>query len=154
GSYIHMGGKIGVLVEVNCETDFVARTPEFQQFVHDIAMHVCAVEPLYVRREDVPQEVVERERQIAREQALADPRMKGKPESVIEKIIEGRLNKFFAETVLEEQPFIKDNSRTVGELVKELIAKTGENIRIRRFIRYKLGEDVDADRPTAPPTEA
>lgn len=154
GSYIHMGGKIGVLVEVNCETDFVARTPEFQQFVHDIAMHVCAVEPLYVRREDVPEEVIERERHIAREQALADPRMKGKPESVIEKVVEGRLNKFFAETVLEEQPFIKDNSRTVGELVKELIAKTGENIRIRRFIRYKLGEEADADRSSAAPAEA
>jgi elongation factor Ts len=149
GSYIHMGGKIGVLVEVNCESDFVARNPEFQQFVHEIAMHICAVEPLYVRREDVPQEAIHKERQIAREQALSDPKMKGKPEPVIEKIVEGRLAKFFAETVLEEQPFIKDQTRTVGELVKELIAKTGENIRIRRFTRYKLGEESDAGQQPA-----
>lgn len=152
GSYIHMGGKIGVLVEVNCETDFVARNPEFQRFVHEIAMHVCAVEPAYVRREEVPAEVIEKERQIAREQALADPKMKGKPEPVIEKTVEGRLAKFFAETVLEEQPFIKDQTRTVGELVKEMIAKTGENIRIRRFTRYKLGEELDAGQPPAAST--
>jgi len=151
GSYIHMGGKIGVLVEVNCETDFVARHPEFQQFVHELAMHVCAVEPLYVRREDVPLETLEKERRIAREQALSDPKMKGKPEPVIEKTVEGRLAKFFAETVLEEQPFIKDQTRTIGELVKEMIVKTGENIRIRRFTRYKLGEDLNSDQPPATP---
>jgi elongation factor Ts len=150
GSYIHMGGKIGVLVEVNCETDFVARNPEFQQFVHEIAMHVCAVEPRYIRREDVPEAEIQKEREIARDQALADPKLKGKPESVIEKVIEGRLTKFFAETVLEEQPFIKDQAKTVSELVKEMIARTGENVRIRRFTRYKLGEDMDASQLLTP----
>jgi elongation factor Ts len=149
GSYIHTGGKFGVLVEVNCESDFVARNTNFQTFVHEMAMQICAAEPLYVRREDVPEVVLEKERQIAREQALADPKMKGKPEAVIEKTVEGRLAKFFTETVLEEQPFIKDQTRTVGELVKEMIAKTGENIRIRRFTRYKLGEDLDSGQPPA-----
>ncbi|MCS6806213.1 MAG: translation elongation factor Ts [Acidobacteriota bacterium] len=144
GSYIHTGGKFGVLVEVNCESDFVARNQEFQQFVHDVAMQICAAEPLYVRREDIPADVLERERRIAREQALSDPKMQGKPEAVIEKIIEGRLAKFFAETVLEEQPFIKDQTTTIGDLVKGMIAKTGENIRIRRFTRYKLGEDLNS----------
>ncbi|MBI3951996.1 MAG: translation elongation factor Ts [Acidobacteria bacterium] len=147
GSYIHTGGKFGVLVEVNCESDFVARNADFQNFVHDIAMQICAAEPLYVRREEVSEEALHKEHQIAREQALSDPKMKGKPEPVIEKVVEGRLAKFFAETVLEEQPFIKDQTRTVGELVKEMIAKTGENIRIRRFTRYKLGEDLDSGRP-------
>jgi elongation factor Ts len=152
GSYIHMGGKIGVIVEVNCETDFVARTPEFQGFVHDLAMHVCAVEPRYVRREDVPDAELLKEREIAREQALADPKMTGKPEAVIEKIVEGRLSKYFAETVLEEQPFIKDQTKTVGDLVKEMIAKTGENVRIRRFTRYKLGEESNAGPLPATPS--
>ncbi|MCS6817706.1 MAG: translation elongation factor Ts [Blastocatellia bacterium] len=141
GAYVHHGSKIGVLVEVNCETDFVARNPEFQQFVKDLAMHICAAEPRYIRKEDVPEDVLAKEREIAREQALADPKMEGKPERVLEQIVEGRLAKFYAETVLLEQPFIKDPSRTIYQLLAELIAKFGENIRIRRFTRYKLGED-------------
>ncbi len=141
GAYIHHGSKIGVLVEVNCETDFVARNSEFQQFVKDLAMHICAAEPRYIRKEDIPEEVLAKEREIAREQALADPKMVGKPEAVLERIVEGRLAKFYAETVLLEQPFIKDPSRTVYHVLAELIAKFGENIRIRRFTRYKLGED-------------
>ncbi len=149
GSYIHTGGKFGVLVEVNCESDFVARNEEFQTFVHDVAMQICAAEPLYARRDEVSEDTIQKERQIAREQALSDPKMQGKPDSVIDKIIDGRLAKFFAETVLEEQPFIKDQTCTVGELVKEMIAKTGENIRIRRFTRYKLGEDLNSDQPPA-----
>jgi len=142
GAYVHHGSKIGVLVEVNCETDFVARNPEFQQFVKDLAMHICAAEPRYIRKEDVPEDVLAKEREIAREQALADPKMEGKPERVLEQIIEGRLAKFYAETVLLEQPFIKDPSRTIYQLLAELIAKFGENIRIRRFTRYKLGEET------------
>jgi elongation factor Ts len=152
GSYIHMGGKIGVLVEINCETDFVARTSEFQGFVHDIAMQICAVEPRYVRRDEVPDAELHKEREIAREQALGDPKMKGKPEAVIEKVVEGRLSKFFAEAVLEEQPFIKDQAKTIGDLVKEVIAKTGENVRIRRFTRYKLGEELNAGHTPATPS--
>jgi len=141
GSYVHHGSKIGVLVEVNCETDFVARHPEFQQFVRDIAMHVCAVEPKYIRKEDVAAAVLEKEREIARAQALSDPKLAGMPEAVIEKVVEGRLAKFYGETVLLEQPFIKDQTKTIGQLLTELIAKFGENVRIRRFTRYKLGED-------------
>jgi len=143
GSYIHLGGKVGVLVEVNCETDFVARGEEFQQFVKDIAMHVCAAEPRYVSKEDVPQSVLDKEREIAREQALSDPKMAGKPEAVIEKIVEGRLSKFYMEACLLEQPFIKDQSITIGDLLKQKIAKIGENIRIRRFTRYKMGEGLE-----------
>ncbi len=146
GSYIHQGGKIGVLVEVNCETDFVGRSPEFQTFAKDIAMHVCAAEPRYVKKEDVEEVILAKEREIAREQALLDPKLQGKPESVIEKIVEGRLSKFYAEMVLIEQPFVKDSTKTVGDLMREWIARTGENIRIRRFIRFKLGEEIDAGR--------
>src|SRR5215467_10206618 len=137
-----MGGKVGVLVEVNCETDFVARGEEFQQFVKDIAMHIAAAEPRYVAREDVPAEALEQEREIARAQARNDPRNANKPEQVIEKIVEGRLNKFYEEVVLLDQPFIKDPTRTVGELVTEKIAKTGEKISVRRFARYKMGEGL------------
>jgi len=143
GSYIHMGGKVGVLVELNCETDFVARGEEFQQLVKDIAMHVAAAEPKYVSREDVPAEVLEKERDIARKQAQNDPKMANKPEQVIEKIVEGRLSKFYEETVLLEQPFVKASEKTVGELVTEKVAKTGERIAIRRFTRYKMGEGLD-----------
>jgi elongation factor Ts len=142
GSYIHHGNKIGVLVEVNCETDFVARNLDFQQFVKDIAMHVCAAEPRYIKKEDVPEGVLEKEREIARAQAEGDPKLAGKPEPVMAKIVEGRLAKFYAETVLLEQPFIKDQARTVGQLLTDLIAKFGENVRVRRFTRYKLGEDA------------
>jgi elongation factor Ts len=144
GSYIHMGGKVGVLVEVNCETDFVARGDEFQQLVKDIAMHVAAAEPRYVSREDVPPDALEKEREIARAQAKNDPKNANKPEQVIDKIVEGRLNKFYEETVLLDQPFVKDPAgKTVAELVTEKVAKTGEKITIRRFTRYKMGEGLE-----------
>jgi elongation factor Ts len=142
GSYIHMGGKVGVLVELNCETDFVARGEEFQQLVKDIAMHVAASEPRYVSREDVPADALEKEREIARAQATNDPKNANKPEQVVDKIVEGRLNKFYEEAVLLDQPFVKDPTRTVGELVTDKVAKTGEKITIRRFSRYKMGEGL------------
>ena len=143
GSYIHMGGKVGVLVELNCETDFVARGDEFQQLVKDIAMHVAAAEPRYVSREDVPADVLEKERDIARKQALNEPKNANKPEQVIEKIVDGRINKFYEETVLLDQPFVKAPEHTVGELVTEKSAKTGERIAVRRFTRYKMGEGLE-----------
>jgi len=143
GSYIHMGGKVGVLVELNCETDFVARGEEFQQLVKDIAMHVAAAEPRYVSREEVPADVLEKEREIARAQAKNDPKMANKPDQVIEKIVDGRVNKYYEETVLNDQPFVKDPSKTVAELVTEKIAKTGERITVRRFTRYKMGEGLE-----------
>lgn len=143
GSYIHMGGKVGVLVELNCETDFVARGDEFQQLVKDIAMHVAAAEPRYVSRDEVPASVLEKEREIAMAQAKNDPKNANKPDQVIEKIVEGRLAKFYEEAVLVDQPFIKDSAKTVGELVTEKAAKTGERIAIRRFTRYKMGEGLD-----------
>ncbi|OLE54983.1 MAG: elongation factor Ts [Acidobacteria bacterium 13_1_20CM_3_53_8] len=144
GSYIHMGGKVGVLVEINCETDFVARSDEFQQLVKDIAMHVAAAEPRYVSREDVPSGALDKEREIARAQAKNDPKNANKPDQVIDRIVEGRLNKFYEETVLLDQPFIKDTTgKTVGELVTEKVAKTGEKITIRRFTRYKMGEGIE-----------
>ena len=138
-SYIHAGGKLGVLVEVNCETDFVGRTEEFQELVRDVAMHVAAADPRYVRREEVPAEALERERAIFREQAAAS----GKPAPVIEKIVEGKLEKFFAESCLLEQPFVKNPDQTVGQLVQEKVAKIGENIQVRRFARFKLGEGIE-----------
>jgi elongation factor Ts len=143
GSYIHMGGKVGVLLEVNCETDFVARGEEFQQLVKDIAMHVAAAEPRYVSRADVAAGDLDKEREIARAQAKNDPKNANKPDQVIDKIVEGRLNKFYEETVLLDQPFVKDPAKTVGELVTEKVAKTGEKITIRRFTRYKMGEGLD-----------
>ena len=142
GSYIHMGGKVGVLVEVNCETDFVARGDEFQQLVKDIAMHIAAAEPRYVSRDEVTTEVLDKEREIARAQAKNDPKNANKPDQVIDKIVEGRLNKFFEEFVLLDQPFIKEPSQTVGELITEKIAKTGEKVTVRRFSRYKMGEGL------------
>ena len=142
GSYIHMGGKVGVLVEVNCETDFVARSDEFLQLVKDIAMHVAAAEPRYVSREEVTADALDKEREIARAQAANDPKNANKPEQVIEKIVEGRLNKFYEEAVLLDQPFVKDPTKTVGELVTDKVAKTGEKITIRRFARYKMGEGL------------
>ncbi len=138
-SYIHAGGKIGVLVEVNCETDFVAKTEEFQQLVRDIAMHVAAAEPRYVRREEVTPEILERERVIFREQAAAS----GKPANVVEKIVEGKLEKFYGEACLLEQPFVKNPDQTVGQMVTEAVAKIGENIQVRRFTRFKLGEGIE-----------
>jgi elongation factor Ts len=143
GSYIHMGGKVGVLVELNCETDFVARGEEFQQLVKDLAMHIAAAEPRYVSREEVPENVLEKEREIARAKAKNDPKNANKPDQVIDKIVEGRLNKYYEETVLNDQPFVKDPSKTVAELVTEKIAKTGERITIRRFTRYKMGEGLE-----------
>src|SRR4030081_3847448 len=142
GSYIHMGGKVGVLVEVNCETDFVARGEEFQQLVKDIAMHIAAAEPRHISREEVTGATLDKEREIARTQARNDPKNANKPDQVIDKIVEGRLNKFYEEFVLLDQPFIKDPATTVGELVTEKVAKTGERITIRRFSRYKMGEGL------------
>jgi elongation factor Ts len=136
GSYIHMGGKIGVLVEVNCETDFVARNDEFQKLVRDIAMHVAAANPVSIRREDVPQDVVDRERAVYREQMKES----GKPEQIWDKIVDGKMEKFFAESTLLEQPFVKNPDQTVGQLITEASAKTGENIQVRRFVRYALGD--------------
>ncbi len=136
GTYVHMGGKMAGMVELNCETDFVARTPEFQQLAHDLAMQVVAARPQYLSREDVPAEVLEREKEILRTQ-LADS---GKPEHIIERIIEGKLNKWFEEVCLLEQPFIKDEEKTIEELIKEHIARLGENIVIRRFARFEVGE--------------
>ncbi|HZH89336.1 MAG TPA: translation elongation factor Ts [Pyrinomonadaceae bacterium] len=142
GSYIHMGGKVGVLVEVNCETDFVARTEEFQSLIKDIAMHVAASEPRYVTREEVPSEDIDKEREIARAQAKNDPKNANKPDMVIDKIVEGRLNKYYEEAVLLDQPFVKDPAKTVGDLLTEKVSKTGERITIRRFARYKMGEGL------------
>ena len=142
GSYIHMGGKVGVLVEVNCETDFVARTEEFQALVKDIAMHVAAAEPRYVSREEVPADILDKEREITRAQIANDPKNANKPEQVIEKIVEGRLNKYFEEAVLLDQPFVNAPEKTINELLTEKIAKTGERITVRRFTRYKMGEGL------------
>ena len=143
GSYIHMGGKVGVLVEVNCETDFVARTEEFQALVKDIAMHIAAAEPRYVTREEVPSDILDKEREITRAQIANDPKNASKPEQVIEKIVEGRLNKFYEEAVLLDQPFVKAPEKTINELLTEQIAKTGERITVRRFSRYKMGEGLE-----------
>jgi elongation factor Ts len=135
-SYIHAGGKIGVLVEVNCETDFVARTPEFQTLAKDLAMQVAAASPRWVRREEVPTDTIEGERRIYQAQASGS----GKPAAVTEKIVDGKLVKFFADTCLLEQPFIKDPQQTVGQLVTDAIARIGENVVVRRFARFQLGE--------------
>jgi elongation factor Ts len=143
GSYIHMGGKVGVLVEVNCETDFVARGEDFQQFVKDVAMHICASEPQFVTKAEVPADLVEKERRIAFETAKADPKNANKPDNIIEKMVEGRLSKFYTEAVLLEQPFVKDQSITIGELMTQMTAKTGEKVSIRRFARYKMGEGLE-----------
>ena len=136
GSYVHGGGKIGVLVELNCETDFVARTPEFQGLVKDLAMQIAAANPRYVRREDVPQDELDRERQIYHQQAIES----GKPEKVVGKIVDGKMDRFYTETCLLEQEFIKDSDRQVGDLIKEIISRLGENIQVRRFVRFHVGE--------------
>lgn len=137
-AYIHPGGRVGVLVEVNCETDFVAKTEDFQELVRDIAMHIAAMRPEYVRREDIPAEVIEHEKRILASRAQEE----GKPEHIIEKIVSGRLEKFYSEVCLLEQPFVKDPDKTVGQLVQEAIAKLGENIQVRRFARFERGEGV------------
>lgn len=134
-SYIHGGGKIGVLVEINCETDFVAKTPEFQEFTKDIAMQIAASKPLWIKREEVPAEILDREKSIYADQA----RTSGKPEKVIEKIVEGKLEKFYQESCLLEQPFVKDTDVNIQQLMTSKIAKIGENIVIRRFARFQLG---------------
>lgn len=144
GYYIHAGGKIGVLVEVNCESDFVARTEHFQRLCHDVAMHIAALDPRFLRREEVTQEILDRERDIYRAQAKAT----GKPDAVIEKIVTGKMEKFYEENCLYEQHFIKDEAVTVKELVDQVIAKLGENIAVRRFSRFKVGE-MDGTAPAA-----
>ena len=138
-SYIHMGGKIGVLLEVNCESDFVARTEGFQHLVKEIAMHIAAAEPKYVRREDVPSELLEKEKAIYRAQFEGS----GKPAQVIDKIIEGKLGSFYSQIVLLDQPSVRDQAVTVGQMVSQAVAKTGENIVVSRFSRFKLGESAE-----------
>jgi elongation factor Ts len=137
-SYIHMGGRIGVMVEVNCETDFVAKTADFQNLAKDLAMHVAAANPLYLRAEDVPAEALEREKEIYRSQASQE----GKPEKIWEKILEGKLKKYYEDVCFLEQKFVKNQDITIGTLVKDMMAKTGENIIVRRFARFQLGEDL------------
>lgn len=138
-SYIHSGGKIGVLVEVNCETDFVGRTDDFQNLVKDIAMHIAAAEPRFLHREEVTEEVLLREREVYRDQALAT----GKPANVVEKIVDGKMEKFYAEAVLLEQPFVKNPDVTIRQMITEKVAQLGENIVVRRFARFKLGEGIE-----------
>jgi elongation factor Ts len=139
GSYIHAGGKIGVLIEVNCETDFVGQNEEFQALVKDLAMHIAAAEPRFVSREEVTEDILKEEREIYREQALAS----GKPEKVVEKIVDGKMNKFFEEYCLLDQPYVKETSTTVGQMISGMIAKIGENISVRRFVRFRLGEGLE-----------
>jgi len=136
GSYIHAGGQLGVMVEVNCESDFVARTADFQELVHDLAMHIAAADPRYLKREEVPAEILEKEKEIARARAV----MEGKPEKILDRIIEGRISKFYEEVCLIEQPFVKEATLTIEQLVKTKIAKLGENISIARFTRFKVGD--------------
>ncbi|BEQ16242.1 translation elongation factor Ts [Desulfoferula mesophila] len=136
-SYIHAGGKLGVMVEVNCETDFTGKTDEFSAFARDLAMHIAASNPICVNEEDLPADVLEREREIYKAQALEQ----GKPENIVDKIIEGKLKKFAAESCLMNQPFVKDTDKTIADLVNELRAQTGENVQIRRFARFVLGEE-------------
>ena len=137
-SYIHMGGKIGVMVELNCETDFVAKTAAFQNLAKDLAMHVAAANPLYLRPEDIPAGVLEREKEICRSQALQER----KPEKIWEKIIEGKLKKYYEDACFLEQKFVKNTDITIGTLVKDMMAKTGENIIVRRFARFQLGDEI------------
>ena len=141
GAYIHQGSQIGVLIEVNCESDFVARTADFQELVHDLAMQVAAADPQFVRREDVPPAALEKERDIARARALAE----GKPEKILDKIVEGRLAKYYEEVCLLEQPFIKENTTSIADVIKTRIAKLGENISVSRFVRFKVGDMARAE---------
>ena len=141
GSYIHAGAQMGVLIEVNCESDFVARTEDFQELVKDLAMQVAAADPQFVRREDVGAAVIAKEKDIARARALAE----GKPEKILDKIVEGRLTKFYEEICLMEQPFIKENTTTIADLIRTKIAKLGENISVARFVRFKVGDAAAAE---------
>jgi elongation factor Ts len=136
GTYIHPGSQLGVMVEINCESDFVARTDDFQQLVHDVAMQIAAADPLFLRKEDVTADILDKEREIARDRA----RQEGKPEKILDKIVEGRLAKYYEEVCLYEQPFIKDNAVTVGQMIATKIGKLGENITIARFARMKVGD--------------
>lgn len=140
-AYIHGEGRIGVMLELNCETDFVSRTDEFKKLAHELALQICATNPSWITKEDVPASVIEKEKEIYREQAKAG----GKPEKVIDKIVEGKLEKFFEENCLVEQQYIRDDKVRVKELIAEIIHKTGENTRLRRFIRYKLGEEIGGE---------
>ena len=142
-SYIHMGGKIGVLVEVNCETDFVANGDVFKGYVHDIALQIAAAKPLYVKKEDVPAEEVEHEKNILKAQIANDPKMASKPAQIIEKMVEGRIEKYYKEVCLLEQPFVKNPDVTIGGLVIEATAKIGEKISVRRFVRFEMGEGLE-----------
>ena len=141
GSYIHPGSQLGVLIEVNCESDFVARTEDFQTLVHDLAMQVAAADPKFIRKEDVTDAVLAQERDIQRARALGE----GKPEKMVDKIVEGRMNKFYEEVCLMEQPFIKENTTTVADLIKSKIAKLGENISVSRFARFKVGDTAPVE---------
>ena len=138
-SYIHMGGKVGVLVEVNCETDFVARGDQFKTLVHDVALQIAASKPLYVTKEEVPQDVLDKEKEILKIQAMNE----GKPEAIAEKMVQGRIKKYYEDFCLLEQPFVKDPSKTVGQLITEAIASIGEKITVRRFTRYEMGEGIE-----------
>jgi elongation factor Ts len=151
GSYIHPGAQLGVLVEVNCESDFVARTDDFQQLVKDLAMQVAAADPQFIRKEDVTPDALDKEKDIQRGRALQE----GKPEKMVDKIVEGRMNKFYEEVCLYEQPFIRENSTTVGDLIKSMIAKVGENISVSRFVRFKVGEAalIEETAEKSPPQE-
>lgn len=136
GTYVHAGSKLGVLVEVNCESDFVARTDDFQGLVHDIAMHIAATDPQFISKEDVDEDALNKEREVQRGRALAD----GKPEQIVDKIVEGRMKKYYEEVCLLEQPFVKDNASTVGEMITQTVSKLGENIVVSRMARFKVGE--------------
>jgi elongation factor Ts len=151
GSYIHPGSQIGVLVEVNCESDFVARTDDFQGLVKDLAMQIAAADPQFIRKEDVTAELLDKEKDIQRGRALQE----GKPEKMVDKIVEGRLQKFYEEVCLYEQPFIRENSTTVGDLIKAAIAKLGENLAVSRFVRFKVGEAalIEETAENSPPSE-
>ena len=139
-SYIHPGAQLGVLIEVNCESDFVARTDDFQELVHDLAMQIAAADPRFIRREEVTQAALDKEKDIQRARALGE----GKPEKMVDKIVEGRMNKYYEEVCLYEQPFIKENTTTIQDLIKAKIAKLGENIAVSRFVRFKVGDAGDA----------
>jgi elongation factor Ts len=150
GTYIHHGGQLGVLVEINCESDFVARTDDFLELVHDVAMHIAAADPKFIRKEDVNEDLMARERDIQKARVIAE----GKPEKVADMIVEGRMSKFYEEVCLLEQPFVKEQTLTVGQLVKTKIAKLGENISIARFVRFKVGDSQAAETPASAETTA
>ena len=140
-SYIHAGGKLGVMVEVNCETDFVAKTDQFQEFAHNVAMHIAAANPICLNQESLPEEVLAKEKEIYRAQALE----MGKPEKILDKIVDGRVKKFYAEACLMDQPYVKDPDKSIQDLLNETVAAIGENINIRRFVRFQLGEELEGE---------